>query len=186
MSNEHLTSGNLFWLMSPNFKKLVPTATSLWDAELVNRWSTHVWFPREAWRKRGCFAGDTVSDLFRIQSTLNKHGYHSILQPYAIPSGLRLVWLSFVFNRTMTQHTSRLCKGYLTKKESDGVLHQMTWTPESPDLNPNDMVWNELDRRVKEKQPTSAQHLCELLQDCWKSIPGEAGWENTKSVQSCH
>jgi hypothetical protein len=30
------------------------------------------------------------------------------------------------FNRTMTQHTSRLCKGYLTKKESDGVLHQMT------------------------------------------------------------
>ncbi|XP_064867993.1 semaphorin-7A-like isoform X3 [Oncorhynchus nerka] len=28
--------------------------------------------------------------------------------------------------RTMTQHTSRLCKGYLTKKESDGVLHQMT------------------------------------------------------------
>ncbi|KAK6322414.1 hypothetical protein J4Q44_G00072060, partial [Coregonus suidteri] len=34
--------------------------------------------------------------------------------------------------RTMTQHTSRLCKGYLTKKESDGVLHQMTWPPQSP------------------------------------------------------
>ena len=61
--------------------------------------------------------------------------------------------LSFIFNRTMTQHTSRLCKGYLTMKESDGVLHQMTW---------------------------------ELFQDCWNSIPGEAGWENAKSVQSCH
>ena len=24
--------------------------------------------------------------------------------------------------------------------------------------------------------------LWELLQDCWKSIPGEAGWENAKSV----
>uniref|UniRef100_A0A8C7PH06 Calcitonin gene-related peptide type 1 receptor n=1 Tax=Oncorhynchus mykiss TaxID=8022 RepID=A0A8C7PH06_ONCMY len=34
----------------------------------------------------GCFAGDTVSDLFRIQGTLNQHGYHSILQRYAIPS----------------------------------------------------------------------------------------------------
>jgi hypothetical protein len=34
----------------------------------------------------------------------------------------------------MTQHTSRLCKGYLSKKESDEVLHQMTWPPQSPDL----------------------------------------------------
>ena len=29
-----------------------------------------------------------------------------------------------------------------------------------PNLNPIETVWDELDRRVKEKQPTSAQHLC--------------------------
>ena len=46
----------------------------------------------------------------------------------------------------------------------------MTWPPQSPDLNPLEMGWDELDRRVKEKQPTSAQHMWELLQDCWKSI----------------
>ena len=33
---------------------------------------------------------------------------------------------------------------------------------------------------------TSSQHMWELLQDCWKSIPGEAGRENAKSLQSCH
>ena len=38
----------------------------------------------------GCFAADTVGDLFRIKDTLNHHGYHSILQRYAIPSGLHL------------------------------------------------------------------------------------------------
>uniref|UniRef100_A0A8C8HRD6 Tc1-like transposase DDE domain-containing protein n=1 Tax=Oncorhynchus tshawytscha TaxID=74940 RepID=A0A8C8HRD6_ONCTS len=75
----------------------------------------------------------------------------------------------------MAQHTSRQCKGYLTKKESDGVLHQMTWPPQSPDLNPIEMVWDELDHRVNEKQPSSAQHMGELLQDWWRSIPGEAG-----------
>uniref|UniRef100_A0AAZ3QNW2 Tc1-like transposase DDE domain-containing protein n=1 Tax=Oncorhynchus tshawytscha TaxID=74940 RepID=A0AAZ3QNW2_ONCTS len=99
----------------------------------------------------GSSAGDTVRDLFRIQGKLNQHGYHSILQRYAIPSGLCLVGLSFVFNRTMTQHTSRLCKGYFAKKESDGVLHQTTWPPQSPNFNPIEMVWDELDRRVKEK-----------------------------------
>ena len=47
----------------------------------------------------GCFSGDTVCDLFRIQDTLNQHGYHSIQQRYAIPSGLGLVGLSFVFQQ---------------------------------------------------------------------------------------
>ena len=107
----------------------------------------------------GCFAGDIVRDLFRIPGTLNQHIYHSILQRYTIPSGLRLVGLSFVFHRTMTQNTSRLCEGYLTKNENDGVLHQMTWPPQSLNLNPIEMVWDELDRRVKEKQPTSAQNV---------------------------
>ena len=73
----------------------------------------------------------------------------------------------------MTQHTSRVFKVYLTKKESDGVLRQMTWPPQSPDLNQIEMVWDESDFRVKEKQPTSAPHMWELLQDYWKSIPHE-------------
>ena len=71
----------------------------------------------------GCFAGDTVGDLFKIEGTLNQHGYHSILQRHAIPSGLRLVGPSFIFQQDNDpKHNSRLCKGYLTKKE--GVLHQ--------------------------------------------------------------
>ena len=49
----------------------------------------------------------------------------------------------------------------------------MTQSLQSSDLNPIEMVWDELDRRVKEKQQTSAQHMSEFLQDCWKSIPGD-------------
>ena len=51
----------------------------------------------------GCFAGDTVCDLFRIQGTLHQHGYHSILQRYAIPSGVGLVRLSFVIQQDNDQ-----------------------------------------------------------------------------------
>jgi hypothetical protein len=62
----------------------------------------------------------------------------------------------------------------------------MTWPPQSPDLNPIEMVWDDLDCKVKENKQTNAQHMWELLQDCWKSIPGEAGRENDKSVQICN
>ena len=51
----------------------------------------------------------------------------------------------------------------------------MTWTPQSPEFNSIEMFWDELDCRDKEKQPTSAQRMWELLQDCWKSNSGEAG-----------
>ena len=36
---------------------------------------------------------------FGIQGTLNRHGYHSILQRYVILYGLRLVGLSIVFGQ---------------------------------------------------------------------------------------
>ena len=72
----------------------------------------------------------------------------------------------------MNQHTFRLCKVYLTKKESDGVLHQMTWPPQSPDLKSIEMVGDELDCIVK----ISSQQvfsICGNFLDCWKSIPGD-------------
>ncbi|KAI5617501.1 uracil nucleotide/cysteinyl leukotriene receptor-like [Silurus asotus] len=34
------------------------------------------------------------------------------------------------------KHPSRLFKSYLFKKDINGVLHQMTWPPQSPSLNP--------------------------------------------------
>ena len=70
----------------------------------------------------GCFAGDNVCDLFRIQSTLNQHGYHSSLQQYTIPSSLRLVGLSFVLQQDCdAKHTY-----YFTKMESDDLASTIT------------------------------------------------------------
>jgi hypothetical protein len=66
---------------------------------------------------------------------------------------------------TMTQQSSRLCKGYFTKKESDGELYQMTWPPQSPNLNPILMVWDEMECKVKEKAANkSSTYVLRLLE----------------------
>ena len=72
-------------------------------------------------------------DLFRIQGTLNQHGYHSILQRYTIPSGLRLVGLSFVFQQdndpTHLQAVSGLFdqEGEWWSAASDNLASTITW-----------------------------------------------------------
>ena len=156
--------------MNPNERFLVPTTVSLWEAEKVNGLSPYVWFPPWSTEEKVWWRGSA----FLVTLSVIYLEFCSDTPSYLFCA----YWDYLFFNRTMTQYTSRLCKGYLTKKESDRVLHQMTWPPQSSNLNPIEIVWGELNCRVKEKQPTSAQHMWDLRQDCWKSILGEAGWEN--------
>jgi hypothetical protein len=98
---------------------------------------------------------------------------------------LHLVGLSFVFQHDNELHAPPGCVRAIWPRRR-GMECCIRWPTQSPNLNPIEMAWDDLDHRVREKQPTSAQHMWELLQDCWKSIPGEAGWENAKSLQNCH
>ena len=65
------------------------------------------------------------------------------------------------------------------------MLHQMTWPPQLPDLNPNEMIWDEMDLRVKETHQTSAQHMWNPFKTVEKSFQVKLV-ERMLSVQSCH
>lgn len=73
------------------------------------------------------------------------------------------------------------------------VLHQFTGPPQSPNLNPAELIRDELDHTVREKQPTNPQHMWELLSVCLKRKsfrwrPHEAAWEakqKAKGAKRC-
>lgn len=120
----------------------------------------------------GCFSYDGVGQLKKIDGKLTKESYHNILQRHAIPSGTQLIGRGFIFQQDNDpKHTSGLCTSYLKKKQDDGVLRIMNWPPQSPDVNPIELVWEELDRRVRDLRPTSLESLWESLNNAWQQLP---------------
>ena len=49
----------------------------------------------------------------------------------------------------------------------------MDWPPQSPDLNPIKLLLEELDRKVRETQPSSLENLWNILQEQWNAIQPE-------------
>ena len=119
----------------------------------------------------GCFGAGKVGDLYRVKGILNKEGYHSILQRHAIPSGQRLIGANFILQQDNDpKHTSKLCKNYLEQKQAAGILSVMEWPAQSPDLNPIELLWEQLDRMVRKKCPSNQSNLWELLLEAWGAI----------------
>lgn len=122
----------------------------------------------------GCFSYDGVGTLYKIEGIMKKEDYHQILQRHAIPSGLRLIGKGFVFQQDNDpKHTSNMCKNYLESKEASGLLKVMKWPPQSPDANPIEKLWDELDRQRQEKRPTSETDLWNIIKDVWNGLKPE-------------
>jgi hypothetical protein len=122
----------------------------------------------------GCFGGCKVGDLYRVKRILKKEGYHSILQRHAIPCGRRLIGANFLLQQDNDpKHSSKLCNNYLGKKQSADILSIMEWPAQSPDLNHIELLWEQLDRIVPKKCPSSQSNLWEVLQDAWGEISSD-------------
>ena len=59
----------------------------------------------------------------------------------------------------------------MERKKVTGDLNIMERQPQSPHLNPNELLWEELDRRVRDLKPTSLPGLLNCLNEAWDNIP---------------
>ena len=112
------------------------------------------------------FANCKVSNLHHMKGKFNQNRYHSKLQHQTIPFGRQLMGRRFVLMQyNDPKYTSKLCQRYMKSKEEQHILLLMAWLAQSEELNPIELVWNELDQKVIAKQPTRAAYLWWFLQE---------------------
>jgi transposase len=120
----------------------------------------------------GCFAGNKIGKLHRIRGIMDQHVYHSILQHVGMPSAHQLFPRGgFVWQEDNDpKHTSRKCRDYLLRQAALKGFTLLDWPAQSPDLNPIEMLWEEMGRRIYKARPSSVEQLWEICQEVWDSF----------------
>ena len=108
------------------------------------------------------------TDLVHVNGTLAAQRYcDEILQPHVDPI---MQNNGRIFQQDNARpHTARIATAYLQNNN----IPVLPWSSKSPDLNPIVHLWDELDRRVRERQPVPQllQQLVVALQAEWTNIP---------------
>ena len=119
----------------------------------------------------GIEGGGKVGHFVKTTPTINKNSYHSIVVHHAVPSGFTNIVQGFTFEQDNDPKLMpKLCLNYLKTKQTQKALKIMIWPPQSPDLNPIEKMWDELDRKVRKIVLKNVQSLWKCLEDAWKNL----------------
>ena len=91
----------------------------------------------------GCISASGVDNIVRLDGIMNAEKFRQVLIHHAIPSGKHLIGNGFIFQHgNDPKHTAN------ARKTADKTLTVMDWTPQIPDLNIIEAVWDRLDREI--------------------------------------
>ena len=112
-------------------------------------------------------------DHQNVTDTFEHPLYIRILQEYAIPAIANLCpHEDYFFQEDNAPcHTARTTKKFFEEKQ----IRRLPWPASSPDLNPIEHLWDEVERRIRVRRPapSNLQQLNVYVQEAWKEIPPE-------------
>ena len=120
----------------------------------------------------GCFSGKGLGPLIKINGKMNHRDYIQILESHLLPFiNNNYNGRGYLFqDDNAPVHTAKNVKKWIETKK---VKILENWPSQSPDLNPIEHLWSELERRIR-KRPNPAKNVRELecaLHEEWNQIP---------------
>ncbi|EFO88482.1 hypothetical protein CRE_13033 [Caenorhabditis remanei] len=116
----------------------------------------------------GCFSSQGMGPLRRIVGIMDRFQYEDILENTMRPWALQNVGRAYVFQQDNDpKHTSLHVRSWFQRRRVD----LLEWPSQSPDLNPIEHMWEELERRLSGVRATNADQKFAQLEAAWMAIP---------------
>ena len=119
----------------------------------------------------GCFSASGVGNLVFIDGNMTGETYRTILHNNLLQSVDKLKMDNeWTFQHDNDpKHRAAIVNNWLNRNG----IKRLEWPSFSPDLNPIEHLWDEIERRMKKQQPTNENELKESLTRVWKGVEKE-------------
>ena len=115
----------------------------------------------------GAMSSGGVGNLVLVEGIMKKEDYEKILQENVKGSAKKLKMKQFVFMQDNDpKHTAHTIRDWFAKNK----IKKLEWPAQSPDLNPIEHIWDELERRLKGRNPKNKKELWAMMKQEWEGI----------------
>ncbi|CAK9810849.1 Transposable element Tc1 transposase [Anthophora quadrimaculata] len=116
----------------------------------------------------GCFNNENVGKLTIIDGILTAAKYIDILKENLFPSIQKFgPDTEYIFQHDNDpKHTAKIVKKFIDKNN----ISLLSWPLQSPDLNPIEHLWDELDRKIPKSDRYTKPKLIAALKKAWDEV----------------
>lgn len=115
----------------------------------------------------GCFSHYGVGPLHRIQGIMDRFVYKDILTNHMLPYARQNMPQNWIYQQDNdSKHTSGVVKQWFNQEN----VEVLEWPSQSPDINPIEHLWEELDRRIKSIKVKNGDEKYDVLNKEWQKI----------------
>ena len=115
----------------------------------------------------GCFSRDMIGPIHQVKDIMDGEMYKNIITNIMLPHAKNKMPRGWIFQQDNDpKHTSKVVKKVFETKK----IRVLEWPSQSPDLNPIEHLWEQLQRQIRGRKPSNKDALFEVLKEEWNKI----------------